>query len=388
MDEDSPWACLLGSINVTRGMVATAPTPPSIRHFNSPLLSRCSASLNAGVAGLYHGDAARGHHGPVAGFDLGRLLPFSGTDLFLDARVCVCVQGCVCTPKEGGGATEWWWWWWEHSLHGSLYVHVVFVSRVHSSRHTWNPPPSPTPYPVLAGLLRCISQTPTEATARRKGSYGCTVPAPASGRVHHPWFACPPASLHPGMGTTRVHAAHAQGRGKGGLCAPRHACCPSIPPSRHPVAPLPSPPPTQHEPVLHRFFCCVRSSKDAAQRAVAHRSALNQVVAQFRKHLKPGTLIVVGGGYMGQRATKGCGKPPVLQMLLKELSLYFPILVVDEVSCPALLLVKPRCCPLMPDALRRSHTCSSSRQKCVRGARSEWRHRHVGASSASRATKR
>ena len=40
------------------------------------------------------------------------------------------------------------------------------------------------------------------------------------------------------------------------------------------------------------------------------------MVAQFRKHLKPGTLIVVGGGYMGQRATKGCGKPPVLQMLL------------------------------------------------------------------------
>ena len=147
MDEDSPWACLLGSINVTRGMVATAPTPPSIRHFNSPLLSRCSASLNAGVAGLYHGDAARGHHGPVAGFDLGRLLPFSGTDLFLDARVCVCVQGCVCTPKEGGGATEWWWWWWEHSLHGSLYVHVVFVSRVQSSRHTWNPPPLPHTLP-------------------------------------------------------------------------------------------------------------------------------------------------------------------------------------------------------------------------------------------------
>ena len=118
----------------------------------------------------------------------------------------------------------------------------VCVEGTKFSSHM-EPPPSPTPYPVLAGLLRCISQTPTEATARRKGSYGCTVPAPASGRVHHPWFACPPASLHPGMGTTRVHAAHAQGRGKGGLCAPRHACCPSIPPSLHHVAPLPSPPP-------------------------------------------------------------------------------------------------------------------------------------------------
>ena len=302
----------------------------------------------------------------------------------------MCVQGCVCTPKEGGGATEWWWWWWwEHSLHGSLYVHVVFVSRVHSSRHTWNPPPPPpplTPYsqdfydafhrpqrkppPDVKAAMAALSQHPLQAA--------CTIPGLlAHLRAYIQVWA-------PLVSTQRTHR-----EGERAVCA--HPATHAVPPSLPPFTmshPFPPPPPTQHEPVLHRFFCCVRSSKDAAQRAVAHRSALNQVVAQFRKHLKPGTLIVVGGGYMGQRATKGCGKPPVLQMLLKELSLYFPILVVDEVSCPALLLVKPRCCPLMPDALRRSHTCSSSRQKCVRGARSEWRHRHVGASSASRATKR
>ena len=154
--------------------------------------------------------------------------------------MCVCAGLCVHTKGRGGGATEWWWWWWEHSVHGSLYVHVVFVSRVQSSRHTWNPPPPPphlTPYsqdfydafhrpqrkppPDVKAAMAALSQHPLQAA--------CTIPGLlAHLRAYIQVWA-------PLVSTQRTHR-----EGERAVCAhpATHAVPPSLP------APLPVPPPT------------------------------------------------------------------------------------------------------------------------------------------------
>jgi hypothetical protein len=58
---------------------------------------------------------------------------------------------------------------------------------------------------------------------------------------------------------------------------------------------------------------------------------LDQIVAQFRKRLGEDTVLCVGGGYLGQRACKNATSTPVLQVILKQLSVYFRVVVVDEV---------------------------------------------------------
>ena len=42
-------------------------------------------------------------------------------------------------------------------------------------------------------------------------------------------------------------------------------------------------------------------------------------------------MLCVGGGYLGQRACKNATSTPVLQVILKQLSVYFRVVVVDEV---------------------------------------------------------
>lgn len=44
----------------------------------------------------------------------------------------------------------------------------------------------------------------------------------------------------------------------------------------------------------------------------------------------PASIIVVGGGYLGSRATKGCKATPVLQSLLRALAAKRRVVVVDE----------------------------------------------------------
>jgi hypothetical protein len=97
-------------------------------------------------------------------------------------------------------------------------------------------------------------------------------------------------------------------------------------------SPAPSTPMLQNEAILHDFYCSVRASTFRAQAAVTHRSVLDQMVAKFREHLGEDTVICVGGGYLGQRALRHAERTPVLQLVLKQLSLYFRIVIVDEVS--------------------------------------------------------
>jgi hypothetical protein len=92
-DDTSEWAALLASLKFERRGVEVDPGPPSIRHYNSSLLSRCRASFAAGVGGLYHGSAAVGHKGAVAGFDTGRIIALAGTSFQLVTKVCMW---CAC----------------------------------------------------------------------------------------------------------------------------------------------------------------------------------------------------------------------------------------------------------------------------------------------------
>ena len=97
--EEDEWAPLLSSMNLQRRTVEVCPQPPSIKHFNSALLSRCRPSFAAGVSGLYHGEAAVGHVGRVAGFDPGRHIILSGEHLQLTTKVIYCG---VCVWGGGG----------------------------------------------------------------------------------------------------------------------------------------------------------------------------------------------------------------------------------------------------------------------------------------------
>jgi hypothetical protein len=99
--EEDEWAPLLSSMNLQRRTVEVCPQPPSIKHFNSALLSRCRPSFAAGVSGLYHGEAAVGHVGRVAGFDPGRHIILSGEHLQLTTKVFYCG---VCV----GWGVGWW----------------------------------------------------------------------------------------------------------------------------------------------------------------------------------------------------------------------------------------------------------------------------------------
>jgi len=109
----------------------------------------------------------------------------------------------------------------------------------------------------------------------------------------------------------------------------------------HDAPPLPTPP-AQTKDGLRSFFGSESHSQRRAHADRKHSSVLDQLVhfldkdldrcaQELRAAVDEGTVLVVGGGYFGQRACKGAKSTPVLQKILKKLSGYFRIVVVDEV---------------------------------------------------------
>ena len=102
-------------------------------------------------------------------------------------------------------------------------------------------------------------------------------------------------------------------------------------------APASTPPPTppcqlhsQVEATMHEYYCTVRRAKARGWANRVHCSVVDQLVHQLCAP-NPASIIVVGGGYLGSRATKGCKATPVLQSLLRALAAKRRVVVVDEV---------------------------------------------------------
>ena len=64
----------------------TAP-PPSVRHFESPLLSRSKPAFDNLICGLYHSSVALGFRGRASGWDLGILLIMASVTRMLAIKV-------------------------------------------------------------------------------------------------------------------------------------------------------------------------------------------------------------------------------------------------------------------------------------------------------------
>jgi hypothetical protein len=97
--------------------------------------------------------------------------------------------------------------------------------------------------------------------------------------------------------------------------------------------PPPTPPCQQHsqvEATMHEYYCTVRRAKARGWANRVHCSVVDQLVHQLCAP-NPASIIVVGGGYLGSRATKGCKATPVLQSLLRALAAKRRVVVVDEV---------------------------------------------------------
>ena len=104
------------------------------------------------------------------------------------------------------------------------------------------------------------------------------------------------------------------------------SCAPTSPPP-------PTPPCQQHsqvEATMHEYYCTVRRAKARGWANRVHCSVVDQLVHQLCAP-NPASIIVVGGGYLGSRATKGCKATPVLQSLLRALAAKRRVVVVDEV---------------------------------------------------------
>ena len=81
---------------------------------------------------------------------------------------------------------------------------------------------------------------------------------------------------------------------------------------------------------MHEYYCTVRRAKARGWANRVHCSVVDQLVHQLCAP-NPASIIVVGGGYLGSRATKGCKATPVLQSLLRALAAKRRVVVVDEV---------------------------------------------------------
>ena len=124
---------------------------------------------------------------------------------------------------------------------------------------------------------------------------------------------------------------------------------------------FPAPPPScnthilsQHADTLHNHYCSVEHSKLEVHAQRKRTSVLDQLVSELARDLETapsrevatslddlvdnlriavgdGGVIVVGGGYLGQKARPGSKYTPVVQAILKKLAKHFRIVVVDEV---------------------------------------------------------
>jgi hypothetical protein len=85
--DDALAHALWAGVEASRHAVKRAPAPPTIRHFESKLLSRNKWAFNARVNGMYHVSAALGYHGAATALDFGRVLILAGTEVQLPAEV-------------------------------------------------------------------------------------------------------------------------------------------------------------------------------------------------------------------------------------------------------------------------------------------------------------
>ena len=111
---------------------------------------------------------------------------------------------------------------------------------------------------------------------------------------------------------------------------------------------------SQHADTLHNHYCSVEHSKLEVHAQRKRTSVLDQLVSELARDLETapsrevatslddlvdnlriavgdGGVIVVGGGYLGQKARPGSKYTPVVQAILKKLAKHFRIVVVDEV---------------------------------------------------------
>jgi len=102
-------AAIWASLDPSKRSIKQAPPPPSVRHFESPWLSRSQESFNGLIPGLYHGSVAIGFRGRATAWDLGVILIMASLSRSLAIKVGEVWGGqgwsaCVC----GGG---WVWGW-------------------------------------------------------------------------------------------------------------------------------------------------------------------------------------------------------------------------------------------------------------------------------------
>ena len=110
---------------------------------------------------------------------------------------------------------------------------------------------------------------------------------------------------------------------------------------------------------MHNHYCSEEQSKVEAYALRKRTSVLDQLVSQLARDLEAtapgredaaavealdglvdslrnvvgdGGVIVVGGGYLGQKARAGSKRTPVVQVILKKLAKHFRVVVVDEVG--------------------------------------------------------
>ena len=121
--------------------------------------------------------------------------------------------------------------------------------------------------------------------------------------------------------------------------APRPPGPPANLPPCHPATLPPChPAPYQSEPILHAHYCCTRAAKDKTWLDMKRRSMLAQVAHRLAGGGEAGSapVVVVGGGWLGSRATKNAKFTPVIQV--RNVSRGHPAF---KLVAPA-----PRCVPM------------------------------------------
>ena len=145
---------------------------------------------------------------------------------------------------------------------------------------------------------------------------------------------------------------------------------------------FPAPPPScnthilsEHADTLHNHYCSVEHSKLEVHAQRKRTSVLDQLVSELARDLETapsrevatslddlvdnlriavgdGGVIVVGGGYLGQKARPGSKYTPVVQAILKKLAKHFRIVVVDEVRACVRASVRVCLCACVRACLR------------------------------------
>jgi hypothetical protein len=302
------------SIDPTRNTVKQAAAPPTIKHFESPLLSRDKAAFVAQLCGFYHSSVVEGFGGVATAWDLGIVLILASACLQLATKVGCGLGAGIGACKRGN--------------HGSLgvcvwvrgvqtYYEAIGVKRPAAPQEVQDAQAAMGAAPLSAAWNLWSLQQHIQLYAQvRKGSRACET-----------------------------------------LCVareePRGTCSRRVP--RNALHPPPPTPQLQHHDTLSQHYCTLRQSRIRAYAERKRTSVLDQLVSILTKDLEEqwdqgelhrrvdavvehlrtkvgdGGVLVVGGGFLGQKARAGSRHTPVVQLVLKKLAQYFRIVVVDEV---------------------------------------------------------